>query len=281
MGTLIFICAVALGQSDATPSGDEEAAAQVERWRKYYRSVAGEYAMESGSDPRTTLTLQPEPVFHWSNPAGGARSHGSMFVWTHEGRPEVVGTIWSREPDPTAGKRFTVHSLHSLSQEPITATRRNSVFWSPQSPGVEPIAIADAPEPSPSPQRRLTQMRNIVRELGALTMPPNERERRLEIRPQPVYRFENPTIERDGAVFIWLDESDPELVTLVETRTTAAGARWHMSFARFAGTPVMARYKDREIWSFAENAAESRRGGPGSRYISVHGIDVLPSRFDE
>src|SRR5262249_51381550 len=118
---------------------------------------------------------------------------------------------------------------------------------------------------------------NMVRQFSALTRPPGENERRLEVRPQPVYRFANPTKERDGALFIWLDESDPELVTLIETRATSDGPQWHASFARFAGTPVFARHQDADFWSFQENPAEFRRGGPLSRYISVHGVDVLPA----
>jgi hypothetical protein len=287
MHAMLIFGVVLIAQADSgVPKRTADAAQDVEkiqfeRWQKYYRTVAAEYDMEVGREPKTELQLQPEPVFNWFNPAGGARSHGSMFVWTREGRPEVVGTIWTRQPVPTVQERVTVHSLHSLSLEPITATRRGSVFWSPQSPGIEQILVPDAPEPVASSQLRLTQMRNMAREFSALTMPPGQRDRRLEIRPQPVYRFENPTVERDGAFFIWLDDSDPELVTLLETRATSAGPKWHVSFARFAGTPVMALHKDAKVWSFAESVAEFRRGGPESRYISVHGVDILPAIRDQ
>src|SRR5207248_623019 len=58
-------------------------------------------------------------------------------------------------------------------------------------------------------------------------------ERQLQFRPQPVYRFDKPTAERDGAVFVGFEDWDPELLTLIETRATPNGPRWHAGFARF------------------------------------------------
>ncbi|HEY2251165.1 MAG TPA: hypothetical protein VGH74_08900 [Planctomycetaceae bacterium] len=122
--------------------------------------------MEAGKEAPTKLKLQPDPVFSYANPAGGSRSHGAMFVWTREGRPEILGAIWSWQSGDT---RSVVHSLHSLSLEPMTATRKRDVFWAPAGPGIEPLRIANAPQPAATPQLRLAQMRNIAREFTAST----------------------------------------------------------------------------------------------------------------
>jgi hypothetical protein len=229
--------------------------------------------MEQGKEPRTRLKLQPEPVFTYANPAGGSRSHGAMFIWVRDGRPEILGAIWSWQSGET---RSVVHSLHSLSLEPLTAFRNRDTFWAPAGPGIEPFPIPGAPEPAATPPLRLTQMRSIARDFSAATVR-GKVERQLQFRPQPVYRFDKPTAERDGAVFVWFEDWDPELLMVIETRATPDGPRWHAGFARFTNLPVAARHKDVEVWSFEESPAEDAFGGFDKRYNSVHSVDVLPA----
>jgi hypothetical protein len=71
-----------------------------------------------------------------------------------------------------------------------------------------------------TPALRLLQMRSLVREFSASTIRATV-ERPLQFRPQPVFRFENPTAERDGAIFVGFEEFDPEgksASLLIETR---------------------------------------------------------------
>jgi hypothetical protein len=272
-----FLIAVGLvlAHADATkpPQEPDVDKVQFERWQKYYRGVAAEYEMEQGKEPLTRLKLQPEPVFSYANPAGGSRSHGAMFVWTRDGRPEILGAIWSQQ---SGDKRSVIHSLHSLSLEPLTATRNHDVFWAPTGPGIEPLPIPDAPQPAATAPLRLAQMRNIARDFTASTVR-NAVERQLQFRPQPVYRFDKPVAERDGAVFVWFEDWDPELLMVIETRATPNGPRWHAGFARFTNLPVAARHKDVKVWSFEESPAEDALGGFDKRYNSVHGVNVQPA----
>ncbi len=101
-------------------------------------------------------------------------------------------------------------------------------------------------------------------------------ERPLQFRPQPVFRFEKPSAERDGAVFVGFEDWDPELLMLIEVRATANGPRWHAGFARFTNLPVSARHQGVEVWSFKESPAEGPMGGFDKRFYAVHGVDVLP-----
>ncbi|HEY3964151.1 MAG TPA: hypothetical protein VGM05_06315 [Planctomycetaceae bacterium] len=255
-------------------SGDK---IQFEKWQKYYRSVAAEYDMEQGKEPPTRLKLQPEPVLSYANPGGNGRGHGAMFVWTREGRPEILGAIWSRQP---GDQRYVIHEMHSLSLEPLTATRNDKTFWSPTGPGIEPYLIPSAPEPAATPALRLAQMRSLAREFSATTVRGTV-ERQLQFRPQPVYRFEKPSAQRDGAVFVGFEDWDPELLMLIETRTTQNSSRWHVGFARFTNLPVSARHKDVRIWSFKESADEGPMGGFDKRFYAVHGVDSLPAAGQE
>src|SRR5262245_41836335 len=278
MPSLLLILAL-LAQTDAAkPANDADSdKVQFARWQKYYRGVAAEYDMEAGRDKPVQLKFQPEPVFTYANPAGGQSSHGAMFIWTRDGRPEILGAIWSGQ---SGNQRSVVHSLHSLSLEKLTATRKRDVFWAPEGPGIEPFLIPGTPEPAATAPLRLTQMRNIAREFSASTVRETAL-RQLQFRPQPVYRWEMPSAARDGGVFVWFEDWDPELLMLLETRDTANGTRWHAGFARFTNLPVSAKHKDLTVWSFEESEKEDAFGGFDKRYNSVHSVDVLPATREE
>jgi hypothetical protein len=138
MHRFLIAVAVALAQSESTKPKLETGAdkVQFERWQKYYRRVAAEYDMEQGKDLPCRLKLRPDSVLSYANPAGGGRSHGAMFVWTRDGRPEILGAIWSRQ---SGEQRYVIHEMHSLSLEPLTATRNGNLFWSPKGPGIKPF----------------------------------------------------------------------------------------------------------------------------------------------
>ena len=161
MHPILIAVAVALAQSESTKPKQETGAdkAQFERWQKYYRRVAAEYDMEQGKDRPTRLKLRPDPVLSYANPAGGGRSHGAMFVWTRDGRPEILGAIWSRQ---SGAGRYVIHEMHSLSLEPVTATRNGKLFWSPKGPGIKPFPIPGAPQPAMTPALRMVQMRSVL-----------------------------------------------------------------------------------------------------------------------
>ena len=277
MRALLVAIAILSFQSDSSEQEGAGDKAQFERWQKYYRRIAAQYVMQQGKDPATRLKLEPEPVLSYANPGGGGRGHGAIFVWTRDGRPEIVGAIWSRQ---TGEQRYVIHEMHSLSLEPLTATRSDKVFWAPRGPGIEPFLIPGAPQPASTAPLRMVQMRNLAREFSATTVR-GSTERPLQFRPQPVYRFEKPTAERDGAVFVGFEDWDPELLMLIEVRATEDGPRWHAAFARFTNLPVSARHKDKRVWEFEDSPAEGPMGGFDKRFYAVHGVEFLPATGPE
>ena len=125
-----------------------------------------------------------------------------------------------------------------------------------------------------TPALRMVQMRNLAHEFSASTVR-GAFERPLQFRPQPVFRFEKPSAERDGAVFVGFEDWDPELLMLIEVRATKNGPRWHAGFARFTDLPVSARHKGVQVWSFKES--EGPMGGFDKRFYVVPGVDLFPS----
>jgi hypothetical protein len=75
----------------ANPPKDEKALA--EDFRAMAKREASAYTIRlDGSD--RPMTLRPEPVLKWSNPVVGT-VFGEVFIWTHDGRPEVVASIYN------------------------------------------------------------------------------------------------------------------------------------------------------------------------------------------
>ena len=129
-------------------------------------------------------------------------THGELFVWTLNGRPEACGIIWSKR---YGNVRSAIHSFHSLSLAPLQAVRHDSVFWSPKRSGIEPIEVIGAPEPAERPQLRLAQMRSMSRDFTASNHN-GTLSRNLRMNPQTIFRFGTNEREHEGAMFIWFDD---------------------------------------------------------------------------
>ena len=196
----IFLLAVfvarASAQEDAA-KGDAAKNAEFQRWLDYYQDVANAYDIYLKSDPDTRLEVTPKPIMSYSHPAAMRGTHGAFFVWTHRGRPEVVGSIWSDEI--AGGMRTVMHEFHSLSLEPLVPVKLGRFTWAPQT-GIDVKPIPDAPPPKGSAALRLAQMRSLAEDFTGYSTPHGE-ELRLRTLRQPLYRYESKLPDvLDGAV---------------------------------------------------------------------------------
>src|SRR5436305_5239103 len=149
----ILICAVANVVAAMAYSQDKPAEPELPDRNEWLAQRAKEFAsyrFEIEGVERRLLTFEPKPVLDWSNPERNT-FFGVTFVWTHEGRPELIGSAYGRG-------RSLRHEFHSLSTEPIVAERLGSRVHRFQ-PGIEWRELPGAPEPAASYALRLTQMR--------------------------------------------------------------------------------------------------------------------------
>ena len=68
--------------------------------------------------------------------------------------------------------------------------------------------------------------------------------------PQPIYRYGAAGEEvNDGALFAFVQATDPELLLVVETHRAKAGEEWHYGLARMTDQALEVRFDDRPVWS--------------------------------
>lgn len=216
---------------------------------------AAAYEMYLDEAHQQRLELQTTPVFTWTNILRVQGQYGHLFVWTRDGRPEVIGTIFStRTDEPNSQTRMVVHEFHTLATTKISpVTPKSSRYqWKPQA-GIKFAPVNDAPEVAEAATVRLIQMRSIARTFTGESRDAKNQRWELRLLPQPALRYEpkRPNV-RDGALFLYVtsEGTDPEAVLLVEARRGADNNwRWHWAIARFTDRNLVVSDARQVVWS--------------------------------
>jgi len=230
--------------ADSAATGD----AQAEHAAEAQELTTGEakkweFHLEAG----TPLELQTNPVLRWSNPIVG-EIYGNVFVWTAQGRPEMIGSIY---------KWYTPYThmsaeFHSLARGPLTGKLAGQPVWFPTRGGVEFKPVPEAPAPASSDAPRLRQMQSAAEGFSVEIV---SRERpdqvyQLRLMPRPVYRYKSPDQEiTDGAIFVFVHATDPETWLIFETRRAGQELQWQYALAQMDSVTMRAFHRGREIWT--------------------------------
>jgi hypothetical protein len=238
----VLTAAVPAAQPPAAEANPENITAAL----KLTLAAAAEYEFRTGGDDKP-LTLLREPVLKWSNPDRG-EVHGNVFLWTRDGRPLVVGSLykWFRP--------FThmAHEFMSFAEVPISAKFHSDPVWKPAEAGVKFADLPGAPPPAAAEGPRLTQMRQLAKDFSGMK---KERDGtgtvELRLLPQPIHRYADPTHGViGGGLFTLVHGTDPEIFVLIEARgKDAASAKWQYAAARMTSSEVRLRHKGTEVWA--------------------------------
>jgi hypothetical protein len=210
--------------------------------------AAGEYEFRVGTDEKQKpLTLIKEPVLKWSNPDRG-EVHGNVFLWTREGRPLMVGSLY---------KWFTPHThmsheFQSLAERPIRATFHGKEVWNTAEAGVGFAPVPKAPAPAATEAQRLIQAKQLVKEFsGAKIERDDPKTIELRLFPQPIHRYAAPNDGiHFGALFTLVHGTDPEIFILLEARgKDAESANWQYAVTRMNSVAMWLHHKDQKVWS--------------------------------
>ena len=248
-GAATIACCVFAGAADGEDQAepDSREALELRETKRLIEAELPRWQFEIGED-RQPLALEPKPVLRWTNPAT-SRVYGDIYVWTLEGRPEVVMSLY-KGWRPAWG--FT-GEFHSLALANLIGRRDLATAWRCDRPGVELRDVPGAAAPAESPVRRLRQMRDMAAGFSVVLIDRRrnvEGERQnLRLLTNPIFRYASP--ERgvaDGALFAFVVGTDPEALLVVEARGNARDAQWQYALARLNRDELAAYHKEREVW---------------------------------
>lgn len=206
---------------------------------------AKEHRLYVDDKDRTELELKPEPILRWSNPSVGS-IHGGVFLWYLHGKPAAVASVykWYEPLDHMACE------VHSLSEQPLTSMLGTRESWKSPQAGVKFQPVPGAAAPSMKPAVRLAEMRAIARDFNALKIDRDDQSKlELRLQTQPLARYGGkPGEVADGALFNFVQGTDPEVLLLIETRQTKTGLAWYYALARMNSVTFIVDHKGKEVW---------------------------------
>lgn len=238
----------AIGTADEPPRGTaDDARAMLDRFAKGYQ-------LRLGAD-EVLLDMQPEPVLRWPN-ATRDTQEGATFVWTRNGRPEAIGCLWENGG-------YWAHAFHSLSDSKLVARHNTRIFWQTDKAGIEFTTFPDAAQPAESAAKRLTQMKYLARRIECRLPEPNRKSEALRLLPQPLYRYRTERDDLiDGALFAFVQGTDPEAVVVLEAVRHEGKAGWRYGLTRRTAHAVEADLDGKTIWSVPVS-----NGAPGAAWF--------------
>lgn len=211
MGLLAYASTLARGQSvegvvvGVRSPNAEYSAAQLQ---EYFKQAAESYVIRTKE--KRKLKAVPGSLLNWSNPVRN-QELGGLFIWTLDERPAVLVTIYTF----VASKLEHKHEAISFSEQPLTAECGGRVVWTPSPTTMQWKTIQSPIEPQLGSSRLLLQMRQVARRLHAKKTQRGD-EIDLKLLPQPLYQYESKEGGFSGALFAFVEATDPDLVVLVE-----------------------------------------------------------------
>jgi hypothetical protein len=239
---ICFALALAAQPAGATPPSEADKQRQADvAWLA--PAKARQLKVTVGRPQPTTAALHAEPLLRWSNPTAGS-VYGEVFVWTVENRPAALASIY-RWYHPY--KDATVEVV-SVSPDPVAATDGAASAWEAPESGIEWRPLEGGPKPAQARNARLVQFRALTRRFSAELADQrggDEVDRDLRLLGQPVYRYE--TGSTDGALFAFVETTDPEAWVLVECDTAKAEGAWRYAVARMNADALRLSLDERVI----------------------------------
>src|SRR5262245_31187209 len=221
------------------------------------------YEVLPSAEASTPLT--PQVAMRWINASRGRDAQDFLLLWVHDGRPVAAASVFPFGRD-------LCHELCSLSRNAeLVARDRSGTVWAPESAGVKFHDVPDGPAPAGTPELRLAQMKSLgARFTATLTgWKDDESDREvLRLLPRPLYRYDikaatetHPNL-RDGALFAFVQGTDPEVLLLVEAVVAGDRSRWQYAFARATSGALEARLGEQLVWKVARAPDKPSRTDP-------------------
>lgn len=196
------------------------------------------------ANDQTATPMTVRVAMRWTNNTRGSED-GMTVLYLADGRPEAVCCIYPWE-------KSLNHEFDSLSRSTLIAKRDGAVVWQPEKPGVQFQPIPEANAPDETPVARLRQMKTLASQFSSTMLgwrANNSDRESLRMLPQPLYRYESKRSDLlDGAVFAFVQGTDPEALLLIEAFKTRDRFEWQFAFARRTSGELEGRHKEQIVW---------------------------------
>ena len=228
-----------------------------------------------GNDGKTGFERVPRSLLRWSNTIDNL-AYGDTFVWTDRGCAKAIISIFALGPP----RNSVAAECQSLTDVPFEMHRDGTVVWRPRAAGVSFQPVDDVPPPAVAATSRLVQMRAIARRFRAdfaKYQSPDDYTQ-LRLLPKPLYRYDSQDEAIiDGAVFAFVDATDPELLLVIEARREDDQVSWVYAPARSRHDHIRLYSKDKMIWEAPRLAPPwSNIRDPSRPYFNLRVEKLLP-----
>ena len=219
--------------------------------------LANRIVIAPSGSPKDVFKFLPRPVLSWSNPARRT-SAGALFLWTASGRPQVALCVYPSD------EQVIDLEFQSLSDDALSADNDDRLFWEPPPNAIDWNPLDGEQAPARTPFARLRQMRQIARQFSSKLVPPNKNPIELRLLETPVYRYVLPGTGGaassdgkqlidgapliDGALFTFVQGTDPEVLLMLEAYEADGQAKWRYSLARMSMVPTQVQHNKTLVW---------------------------------
>ncbi|RCS43546.1 hypothetical protein DTL42_18795 [Bremerella cremea] len=231
---------ISLEQAQPTQAADENAQT-AEELQAAFDKAPLRFEFTGGESGDEKLELVKQPLLNWSNPERRTPA-GAVYIWILDGRPEVALSLY-----PNNG--VIDQEFQSLSRHPLIAKQEGLVVWHPRQPGLEMKPLESEMKPAGSKPARLRQMRALAREFTCKLAPPGK-SIPARMLPAPLFRYASEKSGViDGALFAFVQGTDPEVLLLIEAVTDDQGQpAWQYGLARMSMVPMEVLHHDDSVW---------------------------------
>ena len=250
---LIAFGIVAIHSVVAARAQDSAAIAKMERQKRLdqqFQESLGWYVVSAS--PVSQAPMKPESILRWTNAPRGQEGEPTLILWADAGRPVALASVypWGRN---------LVYDCVSLARDVgLTAREDGRTVWSPTKAGVTFRDFSDIPPPGTNARARLAQMKSLAEgfkvTMMGLKADQSDREE-MRLLPKPIYRYkldDGQTVHPDlidGALFAFVQGTDPEAVLLIEAIRQGNRTNWQYAFGRATGAGLEARLGPSVVWT--------------------------------
>ena len=237
-------------QESKPGAAEDDSTARAQQLYKEFLSTAESCTPVEAKD-QTKFQLQATPLLSFSV---DGKFFGSVFMWhDHGGQPAMIGTIGSIQLNNVDTEFTELHLLKPVAIQPLTVTGLPTKIWTPDYQQLKPRRIPNAPAVAKSERTRLVQMKSMIRQFAG-QMVQSKQTHQLRLLPQPLYRLNGSSPEKDTALFAMIFDqgTDPEILISIQTVEVDGSPVWHFQPVRFSWRELTLQHLQNDVWHVDE-----------------------------